>query len=92
VLAVEPRAVDRRLLVVLAVGVLVVALVLGGLAVVDRFRGGASSPTALADRVVTALDEEDLGALARLVEPDERVALTRLVGSWSRRLDDLRLP
>jgi len=80
VLAVEPRAVDRRLLVVLAVGVLVVALVLGGLAVVDRFRGGASSPTALADRVVTALDEEDLGALARLV------------GSWSRRLDDLRLP
>lgn len=91
-LAIEPRTVDRRLLVVLAVGVVVVALVLGGLAAVDRFRGGAASPTALADRVVTALDDEDLGALVRLVEPAERAALTRLVGSWSRRLDDLTLP
>jgi len=91
-LAVEPRAVDRRLLVVLAVGVVVVALVLGGLAVVDRFRGGASSPTALADRVLTAVDHEDLPALARLVEPDERAALTRVVRSWSRRLGDLALP
>lgn len=77
---------------VLAVGILVVALVLGGLAVVDRSRGGASSPTALADRVVAALDRGDLTALVRLVEPDERVALTRLVRSWSLRLDGLGLP
>ena len=91
-LAVEPRSVDRRLLVVLGVGVLVVALALGGLAVADRLRGGASSPTALAERVVTALDHEDLAALARLVEPDERVALARLVGSVAHRLADLDLP
>jgi hypothetical protein len=91
-LTVEPRAVDRRLLVVLAVGVLVVALVLGGLAGVDRLRAGASSPTAVADRVLTALDHDDLGALARLVEPDERAALARLGGAWSRRLGDLGLP
>ncbi len=92
VLAVEPRTVDRRLLVVLGVGVLVVALVLGGLAVVDRLRGGASSPTALADRVVTALDHEDLGALGRLVEPSERAALVRLGTALSQRLAELDLP
>ena len=63
--AVEPRAFDRRLLVVLAVGVVVVALVLGGLAAVDRIRAGASTPTALADRVLTALDHEDLAGPAR---------------------------
>ncbi|MGI3784220.1 MAG: hypothetical protein ACRYG2_25965 [Janthinobacterium lividum] len=92
VLAVEPRAVDRRLLVVLGVGVLVAALVLGGLAAIDRFRGGASSPTTLAERVLAAVDHEDVAALARLVEPGERAALVRLLGSWSGRLDDLGLP
>jgi hypothetical protein len=92
VLAVEPRAVDRRLLLALGVGVVVVALVLGGLAAVDRLRGGASSPTALAERVITALDREDLGALARLVEPDERAALLRLGASLSDRLAGLGLP
>lgn len=92
VLDVEPRTVDRRLLLVLAVGVLVVALVLGGLAVVDRLRGGASSPEALADRVVAALDGEDLAALGRLVEPDERRALLRAGTSLSDRLADLGLP
>ncbi|HEY0237221.1 MAG TPA: hypothetical protein VGC37_01125 [Friedmanniella sp.] len=91
-LTVEPRAADRRLLVVLVVGALLVALVLGGLAAVDRFRGGGSSPTALAERLVTALDRKDLGALVRLVEPDERAALLRLTGSWSSRLDELGLP
>ncbi|SDU82604.1 hypothetical protein SAMN04488544_0556 [Microlunatus sagamiharensis] len=91
-LAVEPRPVDRRLLLVLGVGVLVVALVLGGLAVVDRLRGGASSPTRLASGVVTALDHEDLGALARLVEPSERAALARLGSSLAQRLVDLDLP
>lgn len=92
VLAVEPRHLDRRLLLVLGVGVLVVALVLGGLAVVDRLRGGASSPTVLADRVVAALDAEDLGALARLVEPAERVALLRAGTALARRLSALDLP
>ena len=92
VLDVEPRTADRRLLLVLAVGVLVVALVLGGLAVVDRLRGGASSPVALADRVVAALDDEDLPALGRLVEPDERRALLRLATSLQGRLADLDLP
>ena len=92
VLDVEPRTVDRRLLLVLAVGVLVVALVLGGLAVVDRLRGGAASPAALADRVVAALDDEDLAALGRLVEPDERRALLRLGTSLQARLADLDLP
>lgn len=92
VLAVGPRPVDRRLLVLLAVGVLVVALVLGGLSVADQFRGGASSPVDLARRVVTAVDGEDVAALARLVEPDERAALTRLSGTLARRLTDLALP
>lgn len=91
-LTVEPRAADRRLLLVLVVGVVLVALVLGGLAAVDRVRGGASSPTALAERVVAALDREDLGALARLVEPDERTALLRLGTSLSERFADLDLP
>lgn len=68
------------------------ALVLGGLAAVDRFRGGASSPTALAERVLRALDQKDAGALVRLVEPDERVALVRLTTAWSRRLEALDLP
>jgi len=92
VLTVEPRSVDRRLLLVLGVGVLVVALVLGGLAAADRLRGGASSPTALADRVVSALDREDLGALVRLVEPSERTALVRLADAWTHRIDALDLP
>lgn len=91
-LAAEPRPLDRRLLLVLAVGVLLAALVVGGLAVVDRLRGGATSPTVLADRVVTALDHEDLAALARLVEPDERSALLRVATAWSERLAGLDLP
>ena len=70
----------------------VVALVLGGAAVADRLRGGASSPAAVGDRVVSALDREDLTALARLVEPDERAALLRLGDSLSARLGDLDLP
>jgi hypothetical protein len=92
VLAAEPRPLDRRLLLVLLVGVLLGALVLGGFAVVDRLRGGASSPDALADRVVSAVDDEDLGALVRLVEPDERAALVRVSDAWSRRLTTLDLP
>lgn len=91
-LAVEPRPVNRRLLVALVVGVVVVALVLGGLAAVDRFRGGASSPTTLADRVLSAADREDVRGLLRLVEPDERAALVRLAGAWSARFDALDLP
>ena len=92
VLDIEPRTIDRRLLLVLAVGVLVLALVLGGLAVIDRLRGGAASPVALADRVVTALDHEDLAALGRLVEPSERAALLRAGTSLAARLVDLDLP
>ena len=65
---------------------------LGTLAAVDRLRGGASSPVAVADRVLAALDREDLGALARLVEPAERAALLRLGTSLSTRLADLDLP
>ena len=91
-LSVGPRAVDRRLLLVLVVGIVLVALVLGGLAAVDRFRGGAASPTALAERVVTALDHEDIGALARLVDPGERDALLRGAAAWSQRMTDLDLP
>jgi hypothetical protein len=91
-LDVAPRTIDRRLLLVLGIGVLLVALVLGGLAVVDRIRGGASSPVVVADRVVAALDSEDLPALARLVEPAERAALLRLGSTLSSRLADLDLP
>ena len=91
-LDVAPRRADRRILLALVVGVVVVALVLTGLAVADRVRGGASSPTSLAERVLTAADHEDLGALVRLVEPDERTALVRLVGAWSARFDALDLP
>lgn len=91
-LEVEPRTVDRRLLLLLGVGVLLAALVLGGLAAVDRFRGGASSPVALAGRVVSALDREDLAAFARLVEPAERTALLRLGSTLSSRLAALDLP
>ncbi len=76
----------------LVAGVVAVALVLGGLAVVDRLRGGASSPDVLAERVVTALDREDLPALVRLVEPGERAALVRLAGALTSRLDELALP
>ncbi|WP_375387279.1 hypothetical protein [uncultured Amnibacterium sp.] len=83
---------DRRLLLVLAVGVLAVALVLGGLTLVDRVRGGASSPTVLADEITTALDSSDLGAVVRLVEPGERAALRRVTEAWSHRLANLDLP
>ncbi|SEQ04244.1 hypothetical protein [Microlunatus flavus] len=92
VLEVAPRQADRRLLLVLGVGALLVALVLGGLALVDRVRGGASSPRGLAERVVTALDHEDLAALGRLVEPSERAALLRTGAALSQHLADLGLP
>ena len=91
-LDVAPRSVDLRLLLVLGVGVLAVALVLGGLTVLDRVRGGASSPSVLAERFTTALGEKDLGTLVRLVEPGERAALRRLADAWSHRLADLDLP
>ena len=91
-LSAGPRPVDRRVLLVLGVAVLVVALVLGGITAVARFRGGASSPVDVGERLVTALEHEDVPALVRLVEPGERAALLRLVGAWLRRLGELDLP
>ena len=76
----------------LLAGLVAAALVVGGLAAVDRFRGGAASPTLLADRVLTALDAGDLPALVRLVEPAERTALLRVGAALQERLVDLDLP
>ena len=68
----------------LLAGVVAAALVVGGLAAVDRFRGGARSPTVLAGRVVAALDARALRLRRSITLPLARETLAAHKG-----VDDL---
>lgn len=92
VLQARPRVSDRRVLLVAVAVLLAVVLLLAGLTRVQRLRGGSPSPAALAAQLTVAVDAEDLGRLAGLLDPAERTAVQRLSGALTADLSRLDLP
>lgn len=77
------RTPSRRLFVIIAAIVTVIALAAGGFAAWQIFgkSGGAKSPEAAVGTLVSALQSQDVVALASAIDPGEAGGLTNLAGT-----------